>query len=166
MSVVTQGEQIHEFPLNNMNTSHMPKLSDVPRNNYDDRAHDKVNEKARIAFNKQRIGEAIRSRNTDDKKSPRLQRKSCGKTYTRNEVVSLEPLMGGTQRLQIFGNSSIKHLPKDHPVRVSFQSKKTEENQDISTIHKNDSGAVSKVQKIQLIKQENGKYRGRAYIFS
>lgn len=40
--------RIVQFPMNNNNYSHIPKISNIPKNNYDDRGLEKVKEKVKI----------------------------------------------------------------------------------------------------------------------
>jgi hypothetical protein len=40
------------IPINNMNSHQIPKIADIPKNNYDDRGMDKVKENSRVILRK------------------------------------------------------------------------------------------------------------------
>jgi len=48
VNIVTQGEQILQFPMNNSDYLKIPKISDIPKNNYDDRGAWKIKERAKL----------------------------------------------------------------------------------------------------------------------
>lgn len=122
MNTIAEGERAQDIPANNMNNERIPTVADVPKNNYDDRGYQKVNEKAKIAFSKHRIDEALRSRNVDRKeklKSPNKLRKSDDKSLLTQRIANDEYKL-----LQVCGNASIKHMPSESPLRATFFSKK------------------------------------------
>lgn len=59
--------KVHEIPAFNMSRKAVPSIHNIPKNNYDDWGHHTAIEEARISFNKQRIEEALKTRNMNSK---------------------------------------------------------------------------------------------------
>ncbi|CAI2383808.1 unnamed protein product [Moneuplotes crassus] len=113
---VVEGEiQIHSFPMNNNDFSAVPKIYNIPKNNYDDRGLEKINEKAKIEVTKHMNNPRGKTRNIDENPTKKL---TCVKTEKEPLKVPEEEKV-----FQIFGNEAIINNPSSNTTKVKFYSK-------------------------------------------
>jgi len=143
VNVVTQGQLARSFPMNNLNHMDMPKLADVPKNNYDDRGQEKVNENARIAVNKKRILDEAKSRNLGNgTKAPGSSRKTSDLVkFDHRDGANPTTDGAGVSNLQMLGNTTWTHFSEmNSKPHKSHRANKDNcigfQNQDLKNIQK------------------------------
>lgn len=102
--------------MNNNDFSAIPKIYNIPKNNYDDHGLEKINEKAKVEVTKHLTNPRGKTRNPTESPTKKL-------TRVRTEKEPLEAPSEEEKVLQIFGNEAIISNPSANTSKVKFYSK-------------------------------------------